>query len=426
MQSSASSQSGGLKMFRALRRDGYRWFWFSGLGMTASQGVQQLAVAWLVLDLTDSAGQLGLVIFAQGVPMAIVSFYGGVLADRYDRRRLLIGAQWATMLNLFTLAFLAGTELVEVWHVYVSSFGLGIMQAITMPARTAMIRSLVDDEDMANGVALNAVQMHSSRILWPSIAGVLIAFAGIGPTLLLSGLCSLAGILCLFLIRAWNAEQPRGASKVSPYQQMLDGLRFVRSTPQVSTVMKLSLCCGLFGLAYMNLSPAFAREELDLGSSGAGLFIMSMGVGAIIGSALMLVFPSYDAHRLFIILTGVFGLNLLLQAVNPWLPMAFVLMAFFGLSNSALVVAGQTFLQVSVPQAYLGRVIGLWSLAGGLGFITSLPLGLIGDAVGLRWALGGAGLLLMGSVLVVTASSASPRRTREVARQATHPVQTRE
>ena len=95
-------------MFSALRREGYRWFWFSGLGMTASQGVQQLAVAWLVLDLTDSAGQLGLVIFAQGVPMAIVSFYGGVLADRYDRRRLLIGAQWMTMLNLFGLAFLAG------------------------------------------------------------------------------------------------------------------------------------------------------------------------------------------------------------------------------------------------------------------------------------------------------------------------------
>lgn len=388
-------------MFSALRREGYRWFWFSGLGMTASQGVQQLAVAWLVLDLTDSAGQLGLVIFAQGVPMAIVSFYGGVLADRYDRRRLLIGAQWMTMLNLFALAFLAGSGLVAVWHVYVSSFGLGVMQAITMPARTAMIRSLVDDEDMANGVALNAVQMHSSRILWPSIAGVLIALAGIGSTLLLSALCSFAGIVCLFRISDWIDESSPALTKASPFQQMLDGLRYVRGTPQVATVMKLSLCCGLFGLAFMNLSPAFARDELGLNSSGTGLFIMSMGVGAIIGSALMLMFPARDTHRLFIILTGVFGANLLLQGLNPWTPGAFVLMAFFGLSNSALVVAGQTFLQVSVPPAYLGRVIGLWSLAGGLGFITSLPLGMIGDAVGLRWAIGGAGFLLMVSVLVV-------------------------
>jgi hypothetical protein len=254
---------------------------------------------------------------------------------------------------------------------------------------------------MANGVALNAVQMHSSRILWPSIAGVLIALAGIGSTLLLSALCSFAGIVCLFRISDWIDESSPALTKASPFQQMLDGLRYVRGTPQVATVMKLSLCCGLFGLAFMNLSPAFARDELGLNSSGTGLFIMSMGVGAIIGSALMLMFPARDTHRLFIILTGVFGANLLLQGLNPWTPGAFVLMAFFGLSNSALVVAGQTFLQVSVPPAYLGRVIGLWSLAGGLGFITSLPLGMIGDAVGLRWAIGGAGFLLMVSVLVV-------------------------
>ena len=405
---------GGLKMFRALRRDGYRWFWFSGLGMTASQGIQQLAIAWLVLDLTDSVGQLGLVIFAQGVPMAVVSFYGGVLADRYDRRRLLVGAQLATMLNLFALALLALSGLVEVWQIYVSSIGLGVMQAITMPARTALIRSLVEDEDMVNGVALNAIQMHSSRILWPSVAGVLIALAGIGATLLLSALCAFAGILCLLALRYLNAEPERSPPKNSPFQQMLEGLRYVQRTPQVSTVMKLSLCCGLFGLAYMNLSPAFAREELGLNSSGAGLFLMSMGVGAIIGSALMLVFPVKDGHRAFIVLTGVFGLNLMLQAANPWLPAAFVIMAFFGLCNSALVVAGQTFLQISVPQGYLGRVIGLWSLAGGLGFIASLPFGVLGDVVGLRWSLAGAGLLLLLSALWFGALAPSQRRTEVV------------
>jgi MFS family permease len=386
-------------MFSALRREGYRWFWFSGLGITASQGVQQLAIAWLVLDLTGSVGQLGLVIFAQGVPMAIVSFYGGVLADRYDRRRLLVAAQVATMANLLALALLAMAGLVEVWQVYLSSIGLGVMQAVTQPARTALIRSLVDDADLTNGVALNAIQMHSSRILWPSVAGVLIALAGIGATLLLSAACSLAGVLCLLAIRYLNAEPARTQSTSSSFQQMVEGLRFVQRTSQVSTIMKLSLCCGLFGLAYMNLSPAFAREELGLDSSGAGLFIMSMGVGAIAGSALMLVFPVKDAHRLFIVLTGAFALNLVAQAANPWLPAAFLIMGLFGFANSALVVAGQTFLQVNVPQAFLGRVIGLWSLAGGLGFITALPLGMLGDAVGLRWALGGAGFLLLTSAV---------------------------
>jgi MFS family permease len=366
--------------------------------MTASQGVQQLAIAWLVLDLTGSVGQLGLVIFMQGVPMAIVSFYGGVLADRYDRRRLLMGAQFLTMVNLFILASLALGGHVQIWQVYLSSIGLGIMQAVTMPARTALIRSLVNDEDMVNAVALNAVQVHSSRILWPSLAGVLIALAGVGATISLSALCSLGGILCLVAIRGLQKTEVV-LDGVSPLQQMFDGLRYVFREPGVSTVMALSMCCGLFGLAYMNLAPAFAREELGLDSSGAGLFIMSMGVGAIIGSALMLVFPAKDGRRMFVWLTGLFGLNILVQAVNPWLPAAFLIMGFFGLSNSALVVAGQTFLQVSVPQGYLGRVIGLWSLAGGLGFITALPIGLLGDVIGLRWSLGAAGFLLLLSTI---------------------------
>src|SRR4051812_32707168 len=166
--------SGAFKAFRSLRHEKYRWFWFSGLGMTAAQGVQQLAVAWLVLDLTGSVGQLGLVIFMQGVPMALASFFGGVLADRYDRRGLLIAAQSVTMLNLLALAVLTMAGVVAIWQVYLSSMGLGLTQAITMPARNAMIRSLVSQDDILNAVALNAVQQHSSRILWPSLAGALI------------------------------------------------------------------------------------------------------------------------------------------------------------------------------------------------------------------------------------------------------------
>lgn len=405
-------------IFHALTYRDYRWFWFSGLGMTASQGIQQLAIAWLVLDLTGSAGQLGLVIFMQGVPMALVSFYGGVLADRYDRRRLLMAAQLATMLNLLLLAVLSASGLVHVWQVYVSAFGLGVMQAITMPARTAMIRGLVSEQDTVNAVALNAVQMHSSRILWPSLAGVLIAVAGVGLTIGLSAVCSLGGVLCLLAIR--GLQQTRSvaaeAGTASPWRQMTEGVRYSARQPAVSTVLTLSLCCGLFGLAYMNLAPAFAREELGLDSRGAGLFIMAMGAGAIAGSALLLILPPRDGRRAFVWLTGAFGVTLVLQAANPWLPAAFLIMAAFGLSNSALVIAGQTFLQLSVPQEMLGRVIGLWSLAGGVGFMSSLPLGLLGDALGLRWALGVAGALLFLSAILL--GGLAPLRRPSGGRQA--------
>jgi MFS family permease len=149
----------------------------------------------------------------------------------------------------------------------------------------------------------------------------------------------------------------------------------------------------------MNLAPAFAREVLELGAGGAGIFMMSMGVGAILGSALLLIFPVDDGRRLFIRLTAAFGAIILAQAVNPWFPAAFVIMGGFGLLSAVLVVAGQTFLQVNVPQHLLGRLVGLWSLAGGLGFITALPIGMLGDEFGLRWSIGGAAGLLVLSTL---------------------------
>src|SRR4051812_30269354 len=121
--------------------------------MTGAQGFQQLGMAWLVLDLTDSVGQLGLVVFFQGVPMAVASFFGGVLADRYDRRKLLMAAQAVTMTNLLVLAALTISDVVALWHIYLSAVGLGLMQSVTMPSRSALVRSLVGEVDMVNAVA---------------------------------------------------------------------------------------------------------------------------------------------------------------------------------------------------------------------------------------------------------------------------------
>ncbi len=161
-QSTRPPRRGFLKSFAALRNQGCRWYFFSGMGMTAGQGIQQLAMAWLILELTDSIGQLGLMIFLRGVPMAALGLVGGVLADRYNRRHLLISNQLITMVNLLILSVLIFSDLAEVWHVYVSSILLGITMALTTPARQAMIRSLVHGDDMMNAVALNSMQMNGS------------------------------------------------------------------------------------------------------------------------------------------------------------------------------------------------------------------------------------------------------------------------
>ena len=267
----------------ALRNHNYRWYWFSGLGQTGAQGVQQLTMGWLVLELTGSTGQLALAIFMQGMPMAAVSLFGGVLADRYDRKKLLSMSQFFTFANLMTLATLTTTGLIEVWHLYVYAVGLGVMQAVTMPARNALIRSLIGPDDMQNAVALNAMQMQASRIVWPATAGVLVAVFGIATTLTVSATLSMIGIVCLLPVRpAPTRESAR--KPASALSEIKEGMRYTFSHPLVGQVMTLGLLLAIFGLAFMQLGVGFAREELDFSSSQAGLFLMAGGIGSIVGS----------------------------------------------------------------------------------------------------------------------------------------------
>lgn len=158
------------RAFSALKHRDYRWYWFSGLGMAGAQGINQITVAWLVLDLTGSLAQLGLVIFFQGLPMALVAMFGGVLADRYSRQSMLQWTQAFTTLTLCALATLTLTGAVEIWMVYLTSVLLGVATSLTMPARNALIRSLVPLDDAMNGVALNSIQQQASRIVFPSLA----------------------------------------------------------------------------------------------------------------------------------------------------------------------------------------------------------------------------------------------------------------
>ena len=384
--------------FRALRYPNYRWYWISGLGQTAAQGIKQLALAWLVLDLTGSVGQLGIVIFMQGLPMAAVSLYGGVLADRHDRRMLLIYSQALTMVNIFILAALTIAGSVELWHVYVSSVILGTTQALSSPARQAFIRSLVSQEEMMNAVALNAMLQHASRIVWPSVAGGLISWLGVGPTLVFNGACLIVGIGALFLIRGVKEEEatPQQTSSLS---QMADGLRYTWSTPITRMVMTMAMGVGLFGLAFSSLAPGFARHDLGFNAAQTGLFLMVSGIGALVASTVLLAWDVKNKTALFLGGCFLFAIGLMGVAASQWHVMAFFFIAIFGLGHVTLSVAANTIFQTAVPSHLLGRVVSLWFFAGGLGSMSALPIGLLGDAFGLRWSLGGAASIFLAMTL---------------------------
>jgi MFS family permease len=370
----------------ALRHRNFRWFWIGGMGFSAAQGIQQLAIAWLVLDITDSVGQLGFVIFLQGIPMSLIALFGGVLADRYDRRMLLMVSQLITGLSLVALAVLTIADVIQIWQVYVASALLGAMLSITMPARSALVWSLVSREDLPNAIALNSMQLHASRIVWPTLAGGLIAVLGVGAALTMSAIGCGIGIVGLMLVRGISNDQPRRTTSAAA--DALEGVRYILATPRVRGLLSLSLSTGAFGMAFMSLAPGFAREILGFNSSETGLFVMMSGAGALIGSAIMVVVDLGNRMRLLALVYGGFVLTILIMAVNTWDPIAYAGMAGFGFVLGCVSVAGQTLFQRQVPPQFLGRVLSVWGLAGGAGFLIALPLGLIGDLLGLRWALG--------------------------------------
>ena len=375
-------------------------YFISGLGMTAAEGLQLFALPWLVLDLTDSVGQLGVVIFVRGIPSAIISLFGGVFADRYDRRNILISNQLFTMLSLFLLAGLTLSGAVEVWHVYIASVILGVTQAMTMPARQALIRGLVQDEDLMNAVSLNAIQQNSARIVWPAMAGVLIGLISVGGTLVVSGACYIVGIFFLLLIRGIRHE--RASTVGSALGQIVEGFRYIVATPLIATVAMMMIGISFFGLAYMQLGPAYGREVLGLSASTTGFFMMASGVGAVIGSTVLVSFEIKNRAAMFVAFCGLFGAVLFGLAVTPSVHGAFFLMGLFGVCTSGLLILGQTIFQATVPDRLLGRVMSLWTFTGGISSISALPLGLAADEFGMRGALGFIAVVLVAMSVLVT------------------------
>ena len=363
------------------------------MGMTAGQGIQQLAMAWLILELTDSIGQLGLMIFLRGVPMAALGLVGGVLADRYNRRHLLISNQLITMVNLLILSVLIFPDLAEVWHVYVSSILLGITMALTTPARQAMIRSLVHGDDMMNAVALNSMQMNGSRIIWPTLAGGLIIFTGSGGALLLCSVFYFLG--AVFMLPVPNTPEQRTSQRTSPINEIIEGFRFTFSNSLLAMVMTLVVSMGMFGLAFTFMGPGFGKQIMDFDAGETGIFLMAAGIGALIGSGALLVFEPKNRTLIMVLLSVTFAVSLIALAVNSNYFAAFLLMGLFGFANTTLAVVAQTIFQLTVPQQYLGRVISIMMLAPGFASMLTLPPGIVGEEYGLRYAVGGIGVILL-------------------------------
>ncbi len=382
--------------FSALRYSNFRWFWLNGATQAMAQGMQFLILGWLVLDITSSSSQLGLVIFAFGLPNLLFAFFGGIIADRSSRLKLLISTRLCVSVLIFALAILRIAGVLEIWHVYAISALLGTVQALNGPARMAIVADLVDRDHLMNAVALHGMVNQTGQILGPAAAGGIIELAGIGPTLLVNGGLYLSGIVFLSLIRGL---EPRPASgRATMLGDIREGLYCIWSTPVLCTVIGMTLAFAFFAMSFRQIMPAFAQEVLEVGAGGSGLLLLAAGLGSLFGNLILASLGDFR-YKAALLLASVLLLSVFLTlfAWSPWFWVSWVILLFIGAASfgffTPLVTA---IIQLNVPSELRGRVLSILQLAPAVHYMGALPLAVVADAMSWPVAIsGGAALSLL-------------------------------
>ncbi len=266
---------------RALRNPNFRLFWSGNFLSNIGTWMQNVAQGWLVLSLTGSAFWLGVVGFAGAIPFLLFTLFGGVVADRVNKRRLLLVTQSVMMLLAFTLAALAWLHIIQVWEVVVLSFLNGMAMAMNAPSYQALVPKLVKREDLTNAIALNSAQFNLSRILGPTLGGYAMALVGVAGNFFLNGVSYLAVLFALTRIQ-YPEQEP------SHYPGLLESLRegfaYVRANAQMRVLVWMTATASFFGLPFITFIPYFARMELHANETGLGWLMAASGLGALLGA----------------------------------------------------------------------------------------------------------------------------------------------
>ena len=387
----------GFHGFRAFRHRNYRLFFGGQLISLIGTWMQQVAQAWLVLQLTHDPLWLGLVAVAQFGPVIIFGLFGGVIADQLPKRRTLLVTQTVAMVLAFILFGLTASGVIQVWHVMILAVLLGINNAIDMPTRQSFAVEMVGREDMTNAVGLNAAQFNTSRILGPAVAGLLIGAFNISIAFLLNGLSYLAVIAAYLAMRDSELRpvEPvaRPTSVRGVFENLAEGSRYVRDTPLVLLGVVVVGLVATFGMNFQVLVPPLADNVLHVGASGFGFLMAASGVGSTI-TALWVAFSRKVGPMPIVVGAVALGLGSMLLAASSSFGIALVAMFIVGAGGIGMAVTANTTIQMAVPDQLRGRVMSVYTTV----FAGSVPAGgLLMGAIASAWGVPLA--LMIGAVL---------------------------
>lgn len=383
------------RTFSALRYRDFRYVWLGAFTSTTGTWMQTVAQGWVVLSMTNSALLLGVDGFLATGPMLVFSLFGGVVADRVERRKIMLFSQYLQMAFALILAALLWSGNVKVWHIFLLSFLTGSAQSFSGPAYISLLPLLVKREDMPNAIAMNSMQFNLARVIGPILAGLALAAWGAAICFALNGVSFLAVIIALLLIRSPDVKDA-GAPKGGILDEMKDGFRFVAGRPTLLLLTFLAFAGTFLGMPIVTFLPVVAKSIFGLGAKGYAWMMTTYGLGSVTGAVLV----AATAHaarkgRVALLLQLAFAVLLVGFAVSRSLPISLVIAFFSGACIVGVIALYSSLVQLTTSDDMRGRVMSIFMLA----FRGGMPLGnLIAGYVAQRWsistALGVNGVLL--------------------------------
>ncbi len=346
--------------------------------------MEEVARGWLVHELTKSAFQLGLIGFIRGITQLLFSPIAGVMVDRLDRRKLAAATQISPAIVALTVGILVTTGTVQMWHLYILTCLSGVAQAINVPARSVLVYDVVGTENLTNAIALNSVVANISRVAAPSAGGAMITLTGTASAYYAQAVFMvLATMATLMLHPASHAEAPR----TPVWQGIREGFGYTRRDPTVGRLVILNAIPNLLIYPYVSMMPIFAEDVLGAGAGGYGILLTGVGFGSIPGGLIVAGMTHSRwkgrtmgaASLLYMGMVFVFALSTVFA-------LSFAILVVAGVGWSMMVTLNQTLLQINVEDAYRGRVLSLYSMAGGFTPFGNLAIGSSADAFGVQAA----------------------------------------
>jgi len=369
-------------MFQSL--SAYRGFRLLFLGTMATNSafwMYQIAVGWLALQETDSPLFVGLTGFAGGIPLLIFAIPSGVVIDRVDRRTVLMIAQASIMVVASAFAIMIATDAIRPWSILALAFVYGTIMSFVFPTRNAIVPNLVAREDLVNAVALNAAGQNSTRVVGPSLAGVLIAIVGVSGTFAVAAAMQILALL-------WTAQLPKMASDIavrssSLWRNVTEGIEAVARDEFLKGMILLAGLVTILVMPYINLMPVFARDEMHLGATGLGALMACSGTGSVLGALAVARWRALGYVRGIQVWSAIaFAAFVIVFAFTSITVAAGLLLFVAGLVSASYLAINQTVLQLRIDDAVRGRVLSIYLLTWGMLPLGQLPIGALADRIG--------------------------------------------